>query len=369
MDFLLAEELASFEQSLRQYLAKHINSAMLRSTGGEDLSASPVFHEDLWSQLVELGVPAAPVPEKHGGLGLGILSAELLLGLSGEFLVPVPVFESVGLSAAILSVLGGTAECSELLSALAAGEVRATAALEALFGQHPLLDASSKQDECRLSGSCRLCPSLEFASRLIVPARHKNSGVALYAVEVPSAAVKHQRVATFDCVRPYYDLTLDSADARRLTPDLSPEKLQKVRCIAALAASAEMTGAAKRAVALSVEYAKTRQQFGRPIGSFQAVSHKLADMHVATDSCAALVRFAAWACDNDPLQQNAACSAAKAYCSNTCPKVAQDAIQVHGGIGFTYEYDLHLFLRRTRTLAPTFGTAELHSKELAAAPA
>ncbi|MCB0345408.1 MAG: acyl-CoA/acyl-ACP dehydrogenase [Bdellovibrionales bacterium] len=366
MEFLLPEELVSFEASLRQFFTKNVGSAVLRSSSFEDTTEELKLNQDLWQQVADLGVFAACVSEGHGGLGMGIVSAELILGLSGEFLIPVPVFETLGLGAAILANTGDTEYSSDLLSKIAAGELRVTAALEQLACSIPDAVVSTNGAESRITGKFDLCPSADFADVILVPALNAKKELRLYAIERSADGIKTQRTPTFDCIRPFYQLDLNNCPASALCEEpLSSSALAGMRDVMSLCAAAEMTGAARRCVSMSVDYAQTRTQFGKPIGSFQAIAHKLADMHVLVESSQALVRFAAWACDNDQSQSPSACSAAKAYASKVCPKVAQEAIQAHGGIGFTYEYDLHFFLRRTRTLSALFGTEHQHSAKLA----
>ncbi len=367
MEFLLPEELVSFENSLRQFFSKHISSKVVRSACiGED-GLVPELDQTLWRELAEMGLFAAPVAEDLGGLGMGVISAELILGLAGEFLAPAPIFETLGLGTAILSNIDGSEHCRELLERAAAGEAKLSAAFEQLIVGEPAATASSSDEQCTISGNFSLCPSVGFADTLIVPAKYDGRGIALYSVETADSELTASPCETFDCIRPYFSLELRDVKAKRLTAGgLDENSLNKLRDIICLCAAAEMTGAAKRALTMSVDYAQTRTQFGKPIGSFQAIAHKLADMHVQVESSKALVRFAAWACDNDEKQRTDACRAAKAYASGVCPKVAQDAIQAHGGIGFTYEYDLHLFLRRIRCLCALYGTASFHSQYLGA---
>ncbi len=269
--------------------------------------------EPSWQELAELGWLGVSVPEEHGGAGLGFVEEAVLLEELGRSLYSGPYFATVGLALPVLP--------PEQQARVAAGEVRWSAALDGW-----------------------LVPNLDAVERV--------------ATEDGAAPAEGELVESVDESRPL----------GRLAPgprEPLPGKLDCARAYAALAA--EAVGVAQKALDLSVDYAKTRQQFGRPIGVYQAVSHRIADMYVETELARSLAYWAAWCVAEGDQQAPVAAAAAKSYASEAAVAACERAIQVHGGIGFTWEHELHRYYKRAQWIESFGGYPAVQRAEIARA--
>ena len=358
MNFLLSEELVQFRDVLRALLAKELAGAELRRglldpysgqcVGGE--SPAPLV-APLWRKIADAGVLAAALPDSVGGraiggLGLGAIALQVMLEEAGRALVPLPVFETLVFGALPLLAVDAAADSCDLLASIAAGEMQVSGAFFRSIGDLP--EARSVADGILIDGDLQFVSSLPQCASVLVPARYEGA-CALFIID--SAACVTTTVPTLDLLRRFSRVSLRATPAKRVGGVLQDGASAALHCRQQLACVAELVGVGQRVLEMTVEYVKTRQQFGRPIGSFQAIQHKLADMSLHVEQATSLGRFAAWAADNDPAQLSSAALAAKGFASEVIPVVVEQAIQAHGGIGFTYEYDLHLYLRRARLLA------------------
>ena len=380
MDFLLSEDLIEFNKVVRSFLEQEVTPAFRR----RHLSDLPVTDgqtaadKDLADRFRALGVYEAVLPETVGGLGLGLTAAEGLLFECGRSLVPLPVFETVALGIYPLLALAGESAAdksnlqSELLGEIQRGSWASGAFFETLTGSELCTAEADKlaADKYTLSGLCRFIPSFEAAGLVFIPAGIKgNEGqcglFVLRPGSVKPPAITAQPLETFDLLRTFSDVTLKSAPVQLCGKTFKIDEMNDLLSRIQILACAEALGAAGFAVDLTLDYVKMRKQFDRQIGSFQAIQHKLADMHTAHQRAASLNRFAAWCSENDPgqLTQSAAGSAAITF--EEMPVLIEAAIQLHGGIGFTYEYDLHLFLRRVLTLAKVLSRSSANQLALA----
>ncbi len=357
MEFLLSPDLIEFRSVLRKFLSTDFSADTRRArlvAGGRRWSAED---DRSWSGFAELGALAAGLPEEAGGLGFGALARAVVLEEVGRALAHLPVLEN--LTAASWLALCGR---SDLALKIAEGAARYTFSVG--DGAH----VERTEGTATLTGVLSLVPSVGQSATLLVSAPiGGGSDHGVIAVEL-DAAVSVQAVDTFDLLREFAEVTFKGAPATVLGPDCSPDPL---RFIAAVHAVSELSGIAARVVELTVEYVKTRQQFGRTVGSFQAIQHKLADMHLRAEQVGSLGRFAAWCVDSDPQQLADAALAAKGMAAEYVPWICEQSIQLHGGIGFTFEYDLHHYLRRALVLSRAFLPAnecyaELGRKLLAA---
>jgi alkylation response protein AidB-like acyl-CoA dehydrogenase len=279
---------------------------------------------------------------------------------SGYNLATVPLFETLAL--AVRPLLVADSETSLNLAGRIVEEgLPATGAFQSFFEKEELPLASLVGSRFQVSGVLKYIPSLEQCEVLIFPARVTGSGsaakVALFSVTTAAVRPFAKTTPTLDLIRSYSQISLKNLDAS-LVAEISQDKQEKISQELLILAAAEMIGAAGRTLSTTLDYVKTRKQFSRPIGSFQAIGHQLSDMAVAVEASSALNRFAAWAADCDPSQLASTALACKAHASECMPRVVESALQLHGGIGFTFEYDLHLFLRRVRALALSFGRAQ-----------
>lgn len=382
MDFLIPKELREFRRSLQKLLVKDGLRATAKSFDAHSASKSLALDEkflNLWAELSQLGAFLGCLGEDFGGLGFDLVAAQLMLLESARVLSPLPLFETVALGIYPLSLMGDELSRAELLPKIGQGEVRASGAFQDFFGRSNAPPLSAKIKETRkkkaneertqylLSGSATLVPSVEVVDIILVPAIIDSCDKALFLVKRETFKnLEIIRQPSFDLVRCYYRLNFKDTEAELLSTNIVPDAAwQELSDCIAILASAEMLGVGQTALDMSVEYAKTRKQFSKPIGSFQVISHKLADMHLELQSATTLLHFAAWSRAGDKAQFSQSAAAIKAYASEIAPKVAERAIQIHGGIGFTYEYDLHLFLRRAITLASCYGDKNHHYKRVA----
>lgn len=295
----------------------------------------------LWAAMVEQGWPAIATAEERGGVGLGWIEATVLLEQSGAFVAPAPILQQLLAVAAL--------DGSDWLGPLLAGELIGTVAARPVS-----VDSSG-----RLSGRPEPVIHGASASVLVVPAAEPSGEMGLYAVDL--AGVERSAEPAMDLTRELAWVDLDGVAAQRVG---GAAEVEAFADRGAAGHAAEMLGAAERALHMAVEYAKVREQFGRPIGSFQAVKHRCADMLVDVEGMRSVVYYAAWAVAADDPERSIAASTAKCWSSDAAKRVMASCLQVHGGIGFTWESDVHLYLKRSQLDQRSFGTAAEHRTRL-----
>jgi alkylation response protein AidB-like acyl-CoA dehydrogenase len=350
-----ASERAEFRSGIRAFLTQYSPESEVRRLMDDALGYDP----EVWSQLSrQLGLPAVIVPDVNGGQGLSFVELSVVLEEVGRALLPAPILTSAGIATSAITLAAPSAARDELLTGLAAGTLIATLAD---------IDAASPvtaDSQSRLTGTVTRVLDSQIADIVLVPARYE-SHLALFAVRLDADGFGASDLATFDLTRKQAGLTLDSVAGVLLDTDYATQ-LARVRDIAAILASAEMLGAAQKALDLSVEYALTREQFGALIGSFQAIKHLLADDLARVEQMRAAVGAGAQvAIDGSDEELAEVAGVVKAYCSRAATLVAQNLIQVLGGIGYTWEHPAHLYLRRIRSLGMLYGTPAEHRHRLA----
>ena len=361
MYFDLTDEQQAIKATAHDFLAARFKSERIR-----EIAASQTgFDEAGWKEMAELGWAGLALPEEWGGQGLGIVDLAVLFEEMGYALAPSPLLSNTIVGLALTA--GGSDEQRErYLKPLAAGELRGTPALVDAGGPaEPMvfsMEAESDGDGTILNGEKTLVMDAASADFFIVATADGQRHI----VEKGAAGVT---VTAEESIDPTRRLSSVRFDGVRVAPESSlpgaAEDYQPVFLRACVALAAESTGVAQRALEMSVAYAKDRQQFGRPIGAYQAVSHRCAQMLLETENSRSAVYGAAWAADAEPESLPLAASMAKAYASDAGWRVPDAAIQVHGGIGFTWEHDLHFFLKRGRADAAMFGDAKWHRERVA----
>jgi alkylation response protein AidB-like acyl-CoA dehydrogenase len=324
----------------------------------------------VWSQMAnQLGLQALAIPEEFGGAGFGYVELVVVLEEMGRALVCAPYFSTVALAANALLASGDDAAKKEYLPAIASGETIATLAYTEPSGRWDLegieLAATQSGEGWSLSGVKSYVLDGHTASLVLVAARTPG-GISLFAVDGGAAGLTRTALATMDQTRKQAKLDFDGVAGRLIgTEGGAGPVLQKTLDLAAVALAAEQVGGAQRVLEMSVEYAKSRIQFGRPIGSFQAIKHKCADMLLEVESAKSAAYYAGWAAaeDNDELPVTACL--AKAYCSEAYFHAAAENIQIHGGIGFTWEHDAHLYFKRAKSSELILGDPAYHRELLA----
>jgi alkylation response protein AidB-like acyl-CoA dehydrogenase len=349
LDFALTDEQEALRDAARELLDDLASSARVR----EVVDAGGGWDAALWEAMLAQGWTGVTLPEAHGGLGLGTVEVAVLLEEVGRCAAPAP-FASTVLALEALAAAGAEERAAALLAAGRPACVAWSRRPDAVRGR-------AAGAAWTLSG--RPDPTLYApTATLAVVAAATDDGSALFAVDLGD---DHRPPAepAMDRTRELGWLRFDDTPAARLGGD---DAVQAVLDRGATYAAAEMLGGAARVLALSVDYAKERVQFGRPIGSFQAVKHRCADMLVDVEGMRSSVYWAAWCIGADDRDRSVAASTAKIWSSDASKRVMASGLQVHGGIGFTWEHDLHLFLKRAQLDQVTFGDASFHRERLAA---
>ena len=360
MNFAFDDEQEGLRAALRAFVTEHWPVAEARRLAGGCESL-------VWRRLTqELGVAGLAIPEELGGQGGSFLELGIALAELGRELAGGPLFATALAARALLH--GATrAEQAELLPALASGVRTATLAFAGGVAPAAKLTASGSGSELALSGEVRFALDGADADLLLLPARVGVSELALFAIERGAAGLDAQPAAALDLTRRFAHLSLREVRARRLGAAGSVEAaLTRVAREAAIAASAEQIGGAERCLEVAVSHARERFQFGRPIGSFQALKHRLADALMVLDLARSAAHWAWWVAASGRSEELAeAAHVAKLLGAEAYARCAADEIHVHGGMGFTWEHDAHLYYRRARSLEALFGDSAAHRRELA----
>jgi alkylation response protein AidB-like acyl-CoA dehydrogenase len=361
MRFTLNDEQEALRRQARQLVKQHSPSAAVRRAMATERGWEP----ELWSRLIELGWTALLVPEELGGLGLGWVELAAIFEEAGGALLCAPLFSTVALATNLLLLADGEAPARALLTEIATGRLRATGAWADGDDGTP---ATARRDGggVVLAGARGQVLDGDTADMLIVSAREPD-GVGLYVLPGDAPGLSRHPRTTLDPTRKLAELRLDGVrlPASARLPGDGAALLARALERAKIALAAEQLGGAERCLQLSVEYAKTRVQFGRPIGSFQAVKHRCADMLVRVESARSACAWAAWCAATDDAELPAAAALARSYVSEAYLAAAGDTIQIHGGMGFTWEHDAHLHLRRARSGAMLLGDPRRDRESLA----
>jgi alkylation response protein AidB-like acyl-CoA dehydrogenase len=354
VNFGFNDEQEAIKRAARDFLGARYSLEEVRRLATEDERG---FTDEQWAELVGLGWPGIFVDEEHGGQGLGVVELVILQEELGYALAPSPFFSDV-CAGLLLHAAGSDEQKREWLAPLAAGERRGTLALH---DEDPDWSPMGElePDGSKLSGTKTLVPDAGAADFMVVGLPGPRAGI----VDLGASDVTVTRTEGIDPTRPLYSVELDGADVDLLPGD--EESLGWAYRAMSTALAAESVGVAQRAMEMAVEYAKDRKQFGQPVGVFQAVSHRCAQMLLEVEGARSVTYYAAWAIDHEPESAPLAASMAKAYASDAGSRVTGSALQVHGGIGFTWEHDLHWFLKRAQANAHALGDARWHRSRVA----
>ena len=349
MKFQLTDEQRALQEAVRDYLGDKWGQQQVRAFyDADDETGIP---DGLWQAIGQQGWLAVMIPEEHDGIGLGLLDAAVIARAFGAATVPGPWLGTV-LAGEALRLAGSADQQAKWLPRLAAGEVKAAVAL--------LQPGSASTPPARatngsLSGDLGLVEYAAQADLLVVAADD-----GLYLVEPSAATIAPQTV--LDRTVRLATVTLDGAAAAKLDGgNPLPDLLDR----AAVLAANDLVGIARKALSDTVEYDKTRVQFGKPVGSFQAIKHDLADLHLSVTMAEHAAAYAAHAQDIDAADKQLAASIAKAKAGDTADAATSAMIQYHGGIGYTWEHDAHFYLKRAKRLEYAFGDAVQHRERIA----
>jgi alkylation response protein AidB-like acyl-CoA dehydrogenase len=371
LDFGFSEEQEMLRASARSLLEKECPSTVVRRLMDDERGYDP----GLWKQMAELGWTGLVLPEDFGGGGLTYVDLVVILEEMGRVLLPSPFIWTV-MFAEALKRAGSPAQKKELLPRIASGELVSTLAYMEPSGRWDAegiaMRAEPQGSGFRLEGRKLYVPDAHVAGQFLVAARTGEAGekgITLFVVDA-----KHQGLAVTPLKT--MDQTCKLSEVTFTGVQVEPEAvvgrvnegwplLSQVLDRAKVMLAAEMMGAAQKVLETTTEYAKIRVQFGRPIGSFQAVQHKCANMLLDVESAKSVVYYAAWAVTNEIPEAPLAAATAKAAASDAFRRTANEGIQVHGGIGFTWEHDMHLYFKRAKSSEFTFGDASFNRAQVA----
>lgn len=361
---MAANEADDLRGAVRDFLKATSPSERVR----ELMTTEKGYDEVTWRQMAEqLGLHGIAVPEQFGGAGAGIRELAVVFEEMGAALLCSPFFSTVAMAIPAIIASGDQQAMIDYLPSLVGGTSTATLCLNGRLGAWDpaavTLTAERDADGFRVSGDVALVLDGHTAD-LILVAANCDSGISLLAIAADAHGVNREPLATLDRTRKVARISLDAADARLIGEEgKAPGVLAHAYDLAVVALAAEQVGAARRCLDMAVDYAKERIQFGRAIGSFQAVKHRCADMLVLVEGARSAAVHAAEAADGADLP--VAASVAKLACSEAFLHAALDNMRIHGGIGFTWEHDAHLYVRRAKATQLILGSPDFHAERLA----
>jgi alkylation response protein AidB-like acyl-CoA dehydrogenase len=369
VDFGFNDEQEMLRRSVADFCEKECGAEFLFEMWEDDKG----YSSDMWRKMADLGWLGLLFDEKYGGMGLGFVDLCVILEEMGKALLPAPYISTLVLFGQCILHSGNDEQKKRILPAVAGGDLIGTFALvEESGGLAPEdinMKAEAQADGYVLNGTKLLVPDARAASAIIVAARTKThddpaDGVTLFMVDAGTPGISIKPLKTMDMLRRLAEVEFSSVEVEKDRIlgkiDRGWPIVQAVTRAACAALSVEMVGVAQKALDLSVDYAKVRQQFGAPIGSFQAVKHKCAEMLLQLETARSAAYYAAWTVGERAPDLAVATSVAKAWCGEACRRIAADAVQVHGGIGFTWEYPLHMYFKRAQACDAAFGNAARH---------
>jgi alkylation response protein AidB-like acyl-CoA dehydrogenase len=365
-EFSFTDEHHQLRSAVRKFCADNYDEQSVRRL----MESDPPFDAKVWSRLgSELGVLGMAVREDDGGAGGTLVDQAIAVEELAASLACGPLFGTVFLAIPALAAASAGPARSELLPELIEGRRTAAFAVADRAGEFDpsvvTITAASSGDGYLVSGVTERVVDAGAADDVLV-AVHGPDGVALIAVDTAGPGVQRIPLVTLDLTRPQATLVFSEAPGRLIAdPDEADRVITHALQVGSALLAAEQVGAAQHLLDLSVDYAKTRWQFGRPIGSFQAVKHKLADMLVDVEHARSAAYHAVWALTDGSDDPALAASIAQATASAALSRIAEDTIQVHGGIGFTWEHRAHLYFKRATTDAVLLGSAEQHRSRIA----
>jgi alkylation response protein AidB-like acyl-CoA dehydrogenase len=353
MQFGLSDSQQMLKDSARKFFAGECPVAEVRRL----METDTAFDTSLWAKMAEQGFTGIIFPEEYGGAGLGKVEMILLMEEAGRALLPGPFFSTVALAGAVIDAVGSAAQKKKYLVPICRGEVRCTVAWLEAGASWDLTDVQMFAAKGKLTGEKLFVTDAASANSILVVARN-----GVFLVDAKSPSVEVAPMQGMDLTRKQYSVRFKDAPVEGLA---NPSGLAQALDVATAALAAEIVGGMQRVLEMSVEYAKTRKQFGKPIGMFQAVQHQCADMYLETESARSAAYYAGWALEENAPDASIAVSIAKMYASDAGRTVGNRGIQIQGGMGFTWESDLHLYYRRAKVSETALGDATFHRERIA----
>jgi alkylation response protein AidB-like acyl-CoA dehydrogenase len=353
MQFGLSESQEFLKDSARKFFAGECPGAEMRRL----METDTAYDAALWSKLTDQGYTGIIFPEEYGGVGLGKVELTLLMEETGRALLPGPFFSTVVLAGSVLNAVATPVHKKQYLAPICLGEVRSTVALVENSANWDPRSVELSTSNGKLTGEKFFVSDAAIADFLIVVACD-----GVFVVDSKARGLKISPMHGMDLTRKLYVVGFANTPAEKIG---STSDLARALDITTAALAAELVGGMQRTLDITVEYAKTRKQFGKPIGMFQAVQHQCADMYLETESSRSAVYYAGWALEENSPDASTAVSIAKMYASDAARTVGNRGIQIHGGMGFTWENDLHLYYRRAKASETAFGDATFHRERIA----
>ncbi len=353
MQFGLSESQQILKDTARKFFAGECAMPETRKL----METETAYDADLWRKLADQGFAGIIIPEEFGGMGLGLVELILLMEEAGYALLPGPLYSTV-MAGAVLNACGSAEQKQKYLPRIAAGHARATVAFLEVASSWDIEDLRISSAAGKLNGAKFFVADAQVADLIVVIANDCS-----YVVEAKASGIKIEPMKGLDLGRKIYSVEFSSTPAEHLVGD--KHSMERALQIATAALTAEMTGGMQRVMELAVAYAKTRKQFGKAIGSFQAVQHMCAEMYLETESTRSAAYYSAWALEENSPDAATAVSIAKMYASDAARNVGNRGIQVHGGMGFTWENDVHLYYRRAKASETMLGDATFHRERIA----
>jgi alkylation response protein AidB-like acyl-CoA dehydrogenase len=353
MQFGLSESQEFLKDSARKFFAGECPSTEMRRL----METDTAYDAALWSKLTDQGYTGIIFPETYSGVGLGKVELVLLMEEAGRALLPGPFFSTVILAGSVLDAVASHGHKQKYLAPICRGEARSTVAVLEANASWNLRDIQLTATNGKLTGAKYFVSDAAIADFILVVARN-----GVFVVNGKAPGLKISPMTAMDLTRKLYIVEFNDTPAEEIGPTTN---LERAFDVAAAALSAELVGGMQRTLDITVEYAKTRKQFGKPIGTFQAVQHQCADMYLETESSRSAVYYAGWALEENSPDASTAVSIAKMYASDAARTVGNRGIQVHGGMGFTWENDVHLYYRRAKGSETAFGDATFHRERIA----
>ncbi len=361
MNFDFSDDQKALKDQARKFLSEKAGAKVARRVLDD---AAVSYDETLWRSVAELGWLGAAIPEEHGGLGLGRLELCVLAEELGRAVAPIPFSSTAYFFAEALMLAGSDAQKAALLPKVAAGELIGCFALSEGPGAPSAASIQAKFDGATLNGAKIPVTDGDCADYAVVAAK-EGGGVSLVLVDLKQSGVTRTTLKTLDPTRGHAKLAFTNAKAERIgAAGQGWELAEAVLDRAAVLLAFEQIGGSQACLEMALDYAKNRFAFSRPIGSFQAIKHKLADMYVAIEVARSNAYYGAWALSTEAAELPFAAAAARAAGCDAFYLCAKENIQTHGGIGFTWEMDCHLFFRRAKLLAVQAGAPAVWKEKL-----
>jgi alkylation response protein AidB-like acyl-CoA dehydrogenase len=364
--FAFSAEQDELRNSVRKFLEDKSPEIEVRRLMETDDGYDPA----VWRQMTEqMGLAGLAIPEKYGGSGFGYVELIVVFEEMGRALLCSPYFSTVALAANLLLASGDESAKADYLPALASGEKIGTVALAEATGRWDeaavTMAATKSKSGWSLSGEKSFVTDGHLADLVLVAAR-TNAGVSIFAVDRGATGFVATPLSTLDQTRKQSKLSFSKTPARLIGAEGEGwTALAKMLDLAVVALAAEQVGGAQQILDVTVQYAKDREQFNQPIGSFQVIKHKCADMLLEVESARSAAYYAGWVAAEDSDELPVVASVAKSYCSEAYFHATAESIQIHGGIGFTWEHPVHLYFKRAKSSELLFGDASYHRELLA----